>query len=66
MDPVDSCITVWRDGTWKVWDEGDALYARQDFDWLLDFPLQQAIEDAQDGGTDALFGLSAELLMRQE
>lgn len=32
-------ITVWRDGSWKVWRSLDATYAENDPDWLLTIPL---------------------------
>ena len=32
-------ITVWKDGTYKVWSEGDATYAANDDNWLLNIPL---------------------------
>lgn len=28
-------ITVWKDGTWKAWQPGDAYLAQNDPEWLL-------------------------------
>jgi len=32
-------VTFWKDGTWKVWTQADAYYARGDADWLKDQPF---------------------------
>ena len=32
-------ITVWEDGTWKVWRGLDAEYAANDENWLVNIPL---------------------------
>lgn len=33
-------ITVWRDGTWKVWHAMDAFYAQSDPDYLVTIALR--------------------------
>lgn len=33
-------ITVWKDGTWKLWSDGDAYYAQNDSNWLATIPLK--------------------------
>jgi hypothetical protein len=37
-------ITVWKDGSWKLWRKGDAYYAANDPDWLTNIDLDQAFE----------------------
>ncbi len=32
-------ITVWKDGSWKIWSSLDAEYAANDVDWLVNIPL---------------------------
>lgn len=32
-------ITVWKDGHWKLWEEGDAHYATNDENWLVNIPI---------------------------
>ena len=34
-------ITVWKDGTWKVWQAMDAQLAENEDDWLSTIPLPQ-------------------------
>lgn len=34
-------ITVWKDGTWRVWTATDAHHAEQDPDWLVMIPLSE-------------------------
>lgn len=34
-------ITVWKDGTWKVWSVGDAEHAQNDPEWLVTIPLSE-------------------------
>lgn len=36
---VMNAITVWKDGTWKVWQATDAHYAENDPEWLVTIPL---------------------------
>jgi hypothetical protein len=33
-------VTVWKDGTWKVWGAMDAYYAQSDEDYLVTIPLR--------------------------
>lgn len=33
-------VTVWKDGTWKVWGAMDAFYAQSDPDYLVTIPLK--------------------------
>jgi hypothetical protein len=33
-----NAITVWKDGTWKVWQATDAHYAENDPEWLVTIP----------------------------
>jgi hypothetical protein len=40
-------ITVWRDGTWKVWGCIDAQYAETDPDWLSTIPLSKVLTDIE-------------------
>lgn len=32
-------ITVWKNGTWKIWSKGDAHYAADDTNWLVNIPI---------------------------
>jgi hypothetical protein len=34
-------ITVWQDGTWKLWRSLDAYYAANDPYWLLNIPVEE-------------------------
>lgn len=34
-------ITVWKNGTWKYWDNLSAIHAQDDPDWLVTIPLQK-------------------------
>lgn len=45
-------VTVWKDGTWKMWSCRDAEYARDDPDWLTEFSMKELLELAEAGGTD--------------
>lgn len=38
-------ITVWKDGSWKVWRAPDAYYAQDDPDHLVNIPLPQPEEE---------------------
>ncbi len=38
---MDTSITVWTDGTWKVWSSLDAYYAQEDADWLVTIPCAE-------------------------
>jgi len=40
---MNNTITVWEDGTWKLWKELDAYYARNDTkpDWFLEVKLEE-------------------------
>jgi len=31
-------ITVWKNGTYQIWNETDAIYAANDPDWLVNIP----------------------------
>lgn len=48
----DETLTVWKDGTHRVWRKADAYYARNDPDWLMDFDLRPAALVAADAGKD--------------
>lgn len=37
-------LTIWKSGDYKVWREGDALYARNDPDWKAEFNLDALIK----------------------
>ncbi len=40
-----NAITVWKDGTWKVWQAMDAQLAENDYpDILVTIPLPQPLE----------------------
>lgn len=34
-------ITVWKDGTWILWNRTDAYYAANDPDWLVNIFLEK-------------------------
>lgn len=34
-------VTVWKDGTWKVWGAMDAFYAQSDDDYLVTIALKE-------------------------
>lgn len=38
-------ITVWKDGTWKVWGSMDAQYAETDSNYLLTIPISTVLRD---------------------
>lgn len=40
---MDFIITVWKDGTWKLWSTTDAHYACNDKnpDWLVNIPINE-------------------------
>lgn len=38
-EPMNGTITVWCDGTWKLWSAADAGYASSDPDWLLNINI---------------------------
>ena len=39
-------ITVWKDGTWKVWQRMDAQLAEDETDWLVTIPVTFWPEDS--------------------
>jgi hypothetical protein len=39
-------ITVWKDGTWKVWCAMDGFYAQTDPDYLVTIALKDALKDS--------------------
>lgn len=41
-------VTVWKDGTWKVWSQGDAWYAQNDDNWLLSVPRKDFLNPSPD------------------
>jgi hypothetical protein len=43
-------VTVWKDGTYRVWGAMDAYYARNDPDWLAEFGVSEIVEAALAGG----------------
>jgi hypothetical protein len=38
-------VTVWKDGTWKVWGAMDAFYAQADPDYLVTIPAKEITPD---------------------
>jgi hypothetical protein len=38
-------VTVWEDGTWRVWGSPDAYYARNDPGWLLEIPFSEILRE---------------------
>ena len=54
-DAARDVITVWSDGTWKCWRAGDAAYAADDPDWLLNIPIDAARKAVAEhaGGSNA-------------
>jgi len=40
-------LTVWKDGTWKVWGAMDAYYSRGDPNYLVTIPLKELIPNDQ-------------------
>lgn len=38
---MDKVISVWGNGTWKVWGAMDAFYATGDEDYLVTIPLKE-------------------------
>ena len=51
---MDKVITVWKDGTWKLWDSLDAQYAANDKDWLVNIPISNLFFELQDMGLASL------------
>jgi hypothetical protein len=43
----EAVITVWSDGTWKVWGAMDAHYAQSDPTYLLTIPIKDMLADAK-------------------
>lgn len=41
VTPANAYLTVWTDGTWRVWDALSAHYAASDPDWLASIPVAQ-------------------------
>lgn len=39
-------ITVWKDGSWKAWQRGDAYYAQEDAGWLATINIGDAVKMA--------------------
>ncbi len=37
-------VTIWKDGTWKVWGAMDAFYAQSDDDYLLTIALKELLK----------------------
>lgn len=44
----DLAISVWKDGTWKLWDAGGAWEAEGDSDWLCTINLHDALLTAEE------------------
>lgn len=38
-------VTVWKDGTWKVWGAMDAFYAQTDPDYLVTIAIKEIKAD---------------------
>lgn len=36
-------VTIWKDGTWKVWGAMDAFYAQADEDYLVTISLRELL-----------------------
>lgn len=32
-------LTIWQDGTWKIWRQADAGYAANDPNWCVNLPF---------------------------
>jgi hypothetical protein len=45
IDTTAFAVTVWKDGTWKVWAKESAVYARSDSDWLCEMSLQEILAE---------------------
>ena len=43
QEPV---LTVWADGTWKVWGAMDAHYSKDDEGYLVTIPLKEILAEA--------------------
>lgn len=41
----DQVVTVWKDGTWKVWGAMDAFYAQSDPDYLVTIALKDVAKE---------------------
>ena len=52
MDAKKLAVTVWKDGGWKVWGTVDAMYARDDPDWLCDFGVADVLASAERESAD--------------
>ena len=37
-------ITIWKDGTWKVWDRRSAELAANDPDWLVNIEIKEVLK----------------------
>lgn len=44
-DDQELVVTVWKDGTWKVWGAMDAFYAQSDPDYLVTIALKDMKPD---------------------
>ncbi|MCJ7559161.1 hypothetical protein MUO79_00905 [Candidatus Bathyarchaeota archaeon] len=44
MKGIEETITVWTDGTWKIWANLDAEYAANDPNWLVNIPCKELEE----------------------
>jgi hypothetical protein len=50
--PSRKAVTVWKDGTYKLWAALDASYAESDPDWLCTIPICRSDAPAQTLGID--------------
>lgn len=46
QEPV---ITVWQDGTWRLWGAMDAYYAQSDAGYVATIPLKDIMEQTNHG-----------------
>lgn len=47
-------MTVYKDGTYKVWRDIDAAYARDDDNWLMEIPIQEVVDETDFAAEAAL------------
>ena len=40
-------VTIWADGTWKVWGAMDAHYSKDDEGYLVTIPLKEILDEAE-------------------
>lgn len=42
-------MTIWNNGTWRLWTATDAHYAANDADWLVNIPLKEIVNYQEPG-----------------